>query len=141
MSKYYNLTDYTIETFDNIFKKKAFPFDVKFDFIGSESQKTLIKISKIPDQYSFKMGKELLVSMNETLMGVFDEESIGILIEQEIDRVSVNIDSGKIKLIKPDINTFSGLINKYGISKIAKANQVQELFEQQKKDGQEEFIV
>ena len=74
-------------------------------------------------------------------MLVFDEESVEILIEQEIDKISVNIDSGKIKMVKPDLNTFSSLINKYGIEKIARANKVEELYSEQKNDTEEDFII
>ena len=34
----------------------------------------------------------------------------------------------------------SAIINKYGVDKVAKANQVEELYNQQVKDGKEEFI-
>ena len=124
-----------------VFSKKAFPFNVGFQFVGSESQKNLIKITKMPDQFAFLTDKELLVSINDELMSIFEDESIQILIEQEIDKITVNMDTGKIKMVKPDLTTFSGLINKYGIEKIAKANKVEELYSQQKKDGQEdEFL-
>lgn len=141
MSKFYNLSDDTIETFKTIFSKKSFPFNLGFQYIGSESQKNLIKITKISDQFSFLLEKELLVSINEDLMLVFDEESVEILIEQEIDKISVNIDTGKIKLVKPDLTTFSSLINKYGIDKIARANKVEELYTEQKQDTEEDFII
>jgi len=138
MSKFYNLSEDTIKTFNNIFKKKAFPVDVKFLFLGCE-QKGLIKIEKITDKYAFVTEKELLISINDDLMSVFDDESIEILIEQEIDKISIHMDSGKIKMVKPDLTTFSSLISKYGIDKIVKANQVEELYEQQKKDGEDDF--
>jgi hypothetical protein len=48
-------------------------------------------------------------------MSKFDDESIDILLEQEIDKISFNIETGKVKLIKPDISTFSSLIKKWGI--------------------------
>lgn len=142
MSKFYTVSDETIDTFHKIFEKKAFPFNIGFQFIGCESQKSLIKISKLPDQYVFILEKELLVTINDELMSVFDEESIQILIEQELDKISINMDNGKIKMIKPDLNTFSGLINKYGIEKVARANKVEELYSQQKEDGQveEDFL-
>jgi hypothetical protein len=60
--------------------------------------------------------------------------------ETEIDKISVDTQSGKIKLIKPDLTTFSSLISKYGVDKVAKANQIEELYQQQVKDGKEEFI-
>ena len=100
----------------------------------------MIKISKITDQFSFLLEKELLISVNEDLLNVFDDESITILIEQEIDKISIDTQSGKIKMIKPDLTTFSSLISKYGVDKVAKANQVEELYQQQTKDGKEEFI-
>jgi hypothetical protein len=94
----------------------------------------------MPDQFAFILEKELLISINDDLMSVFEEESIQILMEQEIDKISVNMDTGKIKMIKPDLTTFSGLINKYGIEKVAKANKVEELYAEQKQDAEEDFL-
>ena len=134
---YYEISDDTIEKFNSIFNKKSFPISVKFQYLGNEKQKNLIKISKVPDQFSFVLGKELLVSINEDLMNKFDEDSINILMEQEINKISINIDSGKIKLIKPDLTTFSSLISKHGIEKVGRANQVEELYNQQLQDDRE----
>lgn len=134
---YYEISDDTIEKFNSIFSKKSFPVSVKFQYLGNEKQKNLIKISKVPDQFSFVLGKELLVSINEDLMNKFDEDSINILMEQEINKISINIDSGKIKLIKPDLTTFSSLISKHGIEKVGRANQVEDLYNQQIQDDKE----
>lgn len=140
MSKFYEVSEDATTQFYNVFNKKSFPIQVGFQFIGSEKQKQLIKISKLADPYVFLLSKELLVTINEDLLNVFDEESIGILIEQEIDKISIDTESGKIKMIKPDLTTFSALITKYGVEKVAKANQVEELYQQQKADGtKEEF--
>ncbi len=124
MSKYYELSEDTIKSFVDVYKKKSFFSEIKFDFIGCESQKSLIKISKIPDNYAMKMEKDLLVTINEDLFIKFDDESIDILCEQELDKISINLDSGKIKMVKPDVNTFSSLISKYGFDKVSRANQV-----------------
>jgi hypothetical protein len=141
MSKFYFLSEDTIDTFMKVYNKKAFSISVNFEFVGSETQKSLIKITKLADQFAFILSKDVLVSINEDLMNVFDEESVQILIEQEIDKITTNIETGKIRLVKPDLTTFSGLINKYGIEKIAKANKVEELFAQQKQDQEEGFII
>ncbi len=127
MSKYYELSEDTIKSFVDMYKKKSFFMEIKFDFIGCENQKSLIKISKIPDNYAMKLGKDLQVSINEDLFMSFDDESIDILYEQELDKVSINLDSGKIKMLKPDVNTFSSLISKYGFDKVSRANQVEVL--------------
>ena len=60
----------------------------------------------------------------------------------EIDKIYINIDSGKIKLVKTDLNTFSSLVNKYGMEKVARANKVEELYKEQQADAKgEEFII
>lgn len=135
MSKFYSLSEDTIEDFNAVYDKKSFPVNLKFQFIGSNKQKKLIQISKLADDMMFILEKELKVTINEDLMNVFDEESRQILIEQELDKIVINLDSGAIKLVKPDLTTFSGLIKKYGIEKVSKANMVEELYDQQKKDG------
>lgn len=142
MDNFYELSEDTEKKFFEIFNKKSFPLSVKFQFIGDEKQKELIKISLVNPKFSFLLGKEVLVSINEAIMDVFDDESITILMEQEIDKIYINIDTGKMKLIKTDLNTFSSLVNKYGVEKVARANKVEELYQQQQKDAKsdEEFI-
>lgn len=142
MDNFYELSDDAEKRFFEVFNKKSFPLPLKFLFQGNSKQKELISISKIPDKFVFALGKELLISINEDILDAFDEESITILVEQEVDKINMNIESGKIKLIKTDLNTFSSLVNKYGVEKVARANKVEELYQDQQKDAksEEEFI-
>lgn len=142
MDNFYELSEETTSKFFEIFNKKSFPLSVKFQFIGDEKQKELIKISIINPKFTFLLNKEILVSINEAIFDAFDEESVTILMEQEIDKIYINIETGKMKLIKTDLNTFSSLVNKYGVEKVARANKVEELYNEQQKDAeQDEFIV
>ena len=139
---FYELDETTEELFMDVFNKKSFPVNVKFQFIGSSKQKQLIKVGKIADDFAFVLRKELKVTINEDLLNVFDEESITILIEQEIDKININMESGKIKLVGTDLNTFSSIVNKYGVEKVARANKVEELYSEQQKDAKdEEFMI
>ena len=140
---FYDLDETTEELFMEVFNKKSFPVNVSFQFIGSSKQKQLIKVSKVADDFAFVLKKDLKVTINEDLLDVFDEESITILIEQEIDKININMESGKIKLVGTDLNTFSSIENKYGVEKVARANKVEELYSEQQKDAKEdeEFII
>lgn len=142
MDNFYELSEDTISTFFEIFNKKSFPLSIKFQFVGDQKQKELIKVSLINPKFSFLLSKEVLVSVNEDIMNAFDDESITILMEQEIDKIYINIETGKMKLIKTDLNTFSSLVNKYGVEKVARANKVEELYQEQQKDAKndEQFI-
>lgn len=140
--EYYIVSDETISKFNEVFNSKTFPINIGFQFIGCNTQKTLIKITKMQKHFEFLLNKELLVIVNDDLMSVFDNESITILIEQELDKITMHPQSGKIKLVRPDLSTFAGIVTKYGIDKVARANQVEELYHQQKSDGKlDEFIV
>jgi hypothetical protein len=143
MDNFYELSEDTISTFFEVFNKKSFPVSIKFQFEGDEKQKELIKISVIPPKYAFIIGKDLLISINEDVLNAFDDESATILIEQQIESITMNIETGKIKLSKTDLNTFSSLVNKYGVEKVARANKVEELYQEQKEDADkdEQFIV
>lgn len=134
MDRFYELSEDTINDFLDVFKGKSFPIEIKFQFIGDSKQKNLVKIAKIADDYAFVLQKELKVTINEDLLNAYDEESIQILFEQEIDKININLDSGKIRLVKTDLNTFSGLVNKYGVEKVTKANGVENLYREQKED-------
>ena len=142
MDNFYELSEDTISKFFEVFNKKTFPVSIKFQFEGDEKQKELIKISVVPPKFQFIIGKDLLISINEDILNVFDDESVTILLEQEIDKINMNIETGKIKLVRTDLNTFSSLVNKYGVEKVAKANKVEELYKEQQKDAaqDEEFI-
>jgi hypothetical protein len=126
ISKFYDVSEETQNKFLEIVRKKVLN-DVSFQFIGNDSQKIVCKVSKLSDQYEYLLKNHILVSINEVLMSKFDDESIDILFEQEIDKISFNIETGKVKLIKPDISTFSSLIKKWGIEKISRANQLSDI--------------
>lgn len=141
MERFSELSEDVIEKFNEIFNTKSFPTPIEFQFINDSKQKNLIKIAKIPQEYSYLLDKELKVSVNEELINVYDDQSIRILFEQEIDKIYLNPDTGKIKLVKTDLNTFSSLVNKYGVEDVTKANKTEELYQQQKKDRKEGEVV
>ena len=141
MDKYYELQEETIDFFKNIFNQKAFPINLDFVFVGNSKQKGLIKLSKVPDHFEFLMNKNLLIFINEELFDAFDDECRKILFEQEIDKLTVDIEKGKIKMIKPDLSTFSGIVNKFGIAAVTRANGVNLLATEQMEDANSENII
>ena len=134
--KFYDLSDDVIATFNEIYNAKSFPINIAFRFVGASKQKQLIKMKKLSDDIQYVIWKDIIVYINEEVFVKFDEESKRILIEQELDTIWVDANSGKIKSVKPDLVTFSGIINKWGVDKVARANQVEDLYNQQKADAQ-----
>lgn len=139
MDNFYKLSEDTIDEFFVIFNNKSFPIKINIEFIGNSKQKQLIKIAKIADDLSFVLQKELKVTINETLMDSFDDDARTILIEQELEKINMNLETGKIKMIQTELNTFSSIVNKYGVERVSRANQVESLFVEQQAD-KDDFI-
>lgn len=132
--RYKELSDDIQEKFMEIYNQKAFPIKIGFSFVSDSKLKNVISVKKITDIYSFLLGREILVSINETLYDKMDEDLVEILFEQEIDKIEIKAQDGKISMARPDIVTFSPLIAKHGYEKVARANQVDTLSSQQQDD-------
>jgi hypothetical protein len=140
MSKeqFHELSDYIIEYFDELEKKLSLPVDIKYVYQADDKQKTLIKIVKIADRYTKLLNADLLISFNEDFFDAFDDEAKNILIDQELALIEFNLDKGTLKLGKPDLISSSGVIKKYGLSAVERANQVKELFNNQQLEQEKE---
>jgi len=132
------LEDDIIEYFDDLKEKLNLHVDLKYVYQGDTKQKTLLKIVKIPDRYSILLKADVLVSFNEKYFDTFDDESKTILIEQELALIEINIDNGTLKIGKPDLVTSTGIVKKYGVEAVERANQVSALFNQQQADQEKE---
>lgn len=135
--KFYELQSETIEKVEQLLSKMAMPFAIKIKMIGNSKQKAVVKMSKLNDINQFLTGFDLLLTINEEYLEALDKDSSDILIYQELDRLSFNIAKGQIKITKWPLQTTSGVLKKWGIDLVAKANQLSELYTQQKQDGQE----
>lgn len=140
MSKeqFHELADYIVEYFNELQEKLSLPVDLKYVFQADNKQKTLCKIVKIPDRYSVLLNADLLVSMNEEFFDAFDDEAKNILIDQELALLEFDLEKGMLKIGKPDLITSSGIVKRYGVEAVERANQVRDLFNQQQEDAEKE---
>lgn len=127
MKKYQEITNDTIiETFQEILKSKYIPVDINFQFTAVVKGKKLIDIKKVPENLEDVLGKQLQVIVNEEIYDKMDDKSIEIIFEQEIEKISYNMNTGKISLTNPKLAVFPGIVNKYGIDDIARAYEIEE---------------
>lgn len=136
--QYENLSEDIIEYFTKIEKSFAMPMEIKFVFVANSKQKKLIKITKISDTYSYLLDADLLVVFNEDYFDNFDDQNKLILIEQEIDKIEFDLEKGTIRLKEPEINTSSGIIEKFSLKLVENANKLQKEYEKQKKDKKDQ---
>lgn len=133
--QYYELDKDIIDFFMNIEKDFGFAMNIKYIFQANAKQKSLVKITKIADNYSVLLKSDMLVTVNESYFNLLDDDKIKtILFEQEIDKIHINLDRGTIKLVQPDLKTSVGLIKRHTYELVEKANETERLLAEQKKD-------
>lgn len=137
--QYHELSDYIVEYFKELEEKLTIPLHIKYVFQADTKQKTLIKIIKINDRYSCLLNNaDLLISFNEDYFDAFDDEAKNILIDQELALLEFDLEKGSIKIGKPDLITSSGVIKRYGVDAVERANQVRDLWNQQQAEKEAE---
>lgn len=129
-AKYSDVGDDTKKFFNDLLKSMNTTYSLNYVLINNSKLKTAVKVQKVSDIYQYISNSDIIVSFNENIFDVLDDTAKSILLKQEIDRIHVDLDSGKIKLVKPDVVTFSGIIKKYGLDKVARANQLNELMKE-----------
>jgi hypothetical protein len=128
-----------IDFFEEIYEEKGIPFNLKFEFQSNTKLKQLIKLIKIPDQYSVIMSKDVLVQFNTEYFDLLDDEEIKkILIEQEIDRIEYNLQKGTWKLGSYGISTNFGMVDKWSSEKVIEAIEAEKLLEEQLREKKKE---
>ena len=134
-SKYYDLSDDTQKEVQNVLDKLALPFNIKIKYLGDAKMKKLIKLQKANDVTAHLTKIDLLVFINEDYYINMESAGAEILLYQEFDRLQFDIAKGTFKISNFILQTNPGVLKKYGIDAVAEANQLTDLYTQQKKDA------
>lgn len=136
-NKFYELSEDTLELIQGLVTKMALPFNLRIKYMGNSKQKQLVKLQKVSDVFSHITNIDLLMFVNEDYYIRLEEKNAEILIYQELDRLQFDIEKGTFKIAKFLLQTNPGVLKKYGIDAVAEANQLSDLYTQQKADGAE----
>jgi len=131
-----DIVDFYNERYDNFTN----PININFYFQENNKQKQLIKLTKIPDQYSAIIKKDILIQVNSDYFDAFstDDDNINkILFDKAIDMISYNTEKGTFKIqAKPNFSANEGIIDKYTYESVKMALETERLYEEQKKDSE-----
>ena len=136
MANYSELHEDIVEFFNERLELFHIPMSLSFYFQENSKQKQLIKLTKIPEQYSVIINKDILVQVNQEYFDSFNSEGDDIntiLFDQALDMIETNMDKGTFKIkSKTNFNASLGIINKYSFEKVQRAIEVERLYEDQK---------
>lgn len=135
--QYYELDQDVVDYFKKVEREFAFALDVNYTFQTNTKQKQLVTVKKVPDNYAVMLNSEVIVTVNEDYYNDMDDEIIGILFEQEIDKIVPNLEKGTLKIVQPSLKTTAGMVKKFTYEKIERANEVQRLLAESKSESAE----
>lgn len=132
--KFYDLGEDTINLINEIIDNMALPFTLKIKYMGNAKMKNLIKLQKFSDAVAHITDIDLVIFINEDYLISLEDDNAKILIHQELDRLEFDINKGTFKLGKFPLQTTEGVLIKYGIEAVARANKLSDLYTDQLSD-------
>jgi hypothetical protein len=137
--RYYELDeDIVAEINQFIDENVVFATKLQYAFVGDTKQKNVITIKKIPDTYKLLYKREVLIIVNADLYTYVsqDEKSIELLLTEAFSGLSVNMESGAIKINRPNFITNDGVVEKYDLSEVKKAKDLEKSVREQIADSE-----
>lgn len=138
--KYYELTDETKEYFDSVVSELHFPIHMNFKTIGDNKQKKLIKVMKVSPIWEFLTKSKVIVSINEELFDDLKEKEdlTNLLFKEELNCIEVDAEKDKIKIDKPNLNTYNSIVERYGFDKVKEAKDLEKSVLEQNDEKEKE---
>jgi hypothetical protein len=132
--KFKELDKEIIDFIEGIESNLNLPIEIKYQYLTSSKQKELIKIVKIADPFSFLLKSEILVIVNTEYFDALPDDIKIILVERELDKITVNHNTGAIKFSKPSIQVSAGLVTKHGYENVERALESQRSLQTKKEE-------
>ena len=115
MAKYEDVADETREVFKNILADRDLERIITVDIVNDKKLKNDegYKIGKANPYASFKSGVDVVIYINEDVFDRLDDAQQRILADEAITGISVNLETGALKIEGFNFKTHKGVIEKY----------------------------
>jgi hypothetical protein len=113
MAKFTEPSEHLEKLFTQVVNSTSIPQWVEFKLLCNDKMKILYRIQKLNDAIESITQINFLVLINEEVFDQLEEDHKTIALHEILAGVSVN-ENDVISLKKHDINTFSGVLSKYG---------------------------
>lgn len=86
--------------------------------MGNKNLKEVGKVVKANDLLKHLAGEDIVILINEKVFEELEDEQRLMVVEELVAEIYFNPENGKLTLVKPDFNTFSLFLRKFGYDKI-----------------------
>lgn len=135
MVKFEEPSDDVIEVFEKVKKSKLIPDWVQFEVLVNNKMKQVYKIMKMSDLVeTLSKGVNFAVIINEEIFDGLTDEQQEMLMDECIAGVGVS-ETDTLMLDKPDINTYTGVLQRYGHDSVITLHEsIKSLFDKKKEE-------
>lgn len=139
MAKFQEASEDVVKLFDEVRDKTSIPQWVEFRVLGSDKQKEICKIFRANDLVQvLTEGVNFAVVVNEEIFDELPEDMQSMVFDECLAGVTVS-DSDAVGYEKPDFNTYTGVLAKYGDAEVIKMKEsVKSLFDAKKQKEEQE---
>lgn len=117
MAKFNEVYDDTQALFTNFINQIDSLSEVSVKILGNDRLKEIAKVVKANDLLKHMTNEDVIIILNEKIFEQLDDEQKMMVVEEQIAQIYFDSEKGKLSIIKPDVNTFSLLLRKYGYPK------------------------
>ena len=114
MAKYEEPFDDTQEIFDGVIANAELDRYVNIKLLSDNKSKTITKVVKANPLLKFETKNDLYIFVNEQIFEQLEDWQKVIVAEEALAGVYFDTEKDKLEIKKGDVETFSGLLSKYG---------------------------
>lgn len=142
MAKIEKASEDVVTLFDGVREKTTIPQWIQFEVLCNNKQKELYKIVKTNDIVEILTdGLNFAVVFNEEILDGLPDDMKEMAIVECLAGVAVS-ESDAVSLVKPDFNTYTGVLMKYGDSSVITLHEsIKSLFDAKKQKEEEEKAI
>ena len=140
MAEYSAIDPSTKEVFDDVILQADLTRFVKIKVIGDDKQKKIHDIKRVGELPKFLTGDdtEIVIVINEHIFFQLEDDQQRLVAEEAIAGIVFNSEKDKIEIKRPDVQAFSGVIQKFGYDKYDVVREsIKTLYEVKNNKGQE----
>ena len=138
MSKFHELFPDLQELFVNSIKDAGNLDSIRIKIVANNSLKEIKKVSKANEITNYLTDENVIIEVNEEIFEMLDLTQQQYVIDETLAEIYVDMETEKIKILKPDFKGFSFVILKYGIENSVNTNLAIKAAFAQKKEQDEE---
>lgn len=117
MSKYHEVFEDHQELFENFISQIDSLQELNVKILGHNRAKEIGKVYKANDLLKHMTDNDVIIVINEVIFEQLEDEQKLMIVEELVSSLYYDLEKGKLQIIKPDVNTFSLLLRKYGYEK------------------------